>query len=112
MTPREVNPTEISEEVEAEVSTALTKMVDDVRRYEAFNAESPWRPITTAPKDGTAILIWPAQSALTGSTECMIISYVVRWHDWKEAWIEASGEEYDTFHPTHWMPLPEPPEGY
>jgi hypothetical protein len=69
-----------------------------------------WQPIETAPKDGTAILIWPAQSALTGSTECMIISYVVRWHDWKESWIEASGEEYDTFYPTHWMPLPPPPK--
>jgi hypothetical protein len=69
-----------------------------------------WQPIDTAPKDGTAILIWPAQSALTGSTECMTISYVVRWHDWKEAWIEASGEEYDTFYPTHWMPLPEAPK--
>jgi hypothetical protein len=69
-----------------------------------------WQPIETAPKDGSAILIWPAQSALTGSTECMIISYVVRWHDWKEAWIEASGEEYDTFYPTHWMPLPPPPK--
>ena len=69
-----------------------------------------WQDISTAPKDGTAILIWPAQSALTGSTECMIISYVVRWHDWKEAWIEASGEEYDTFYPTHWMPLPAPPK--
>jgi hypothetical protein len=69
-----------------------------------------WQPIDTAPKDGTAILIWPAQSALTGSTECMTISYVVRWHDWKEAWIEASGEEYDTFYPTHWMPLPLAPK--
>jgi hypothetical protein len=109
MTPREVIPADISEEVEAEVSTALHKMVDDVRRYEAFNAESPWRPIATAPKDGSAILSWPAQSAFTGDDT---ISYVVRWSDWKEAWIEASGEEYDTFHPTHWMPLPEPPEGY
>lgn len=33
MTPREVIPAEISEEVEAEVSTALHKMVADERRY-------------------------------------------------------------------------------
>jgi hypothetical protein len=66
-----------------------------------------WQPIETAPKDGTAILIWPAQSSFTGDDT---ISYVVRWHDWKEAWIEASGEEYDTFYPTHWMPLPPPPK--
>ena len=33
MTPREVIPAEISEEVEAEVSAALTKMVVDERRF-------------------------------------------------------------------------------
>jgi hypothetical protein len=33
MTPREVIPAEISEEVEAEVSTALNKMVEDERRF-------------------------------------------------------------------------------
>ena len=33
MTPREVNPADISEEVEAEVSTALNKMVADERRF-------------------------------------------------------------------------------
>ena len=33
MTPREVMPVEISEEAEAEVSAALTKMVADERRY-------------------------------------------------------------------------------
>ena len=25
-------------------------------------------------------------------------------------WIEAAGESYFTWEPTHWMPLPEPPE--
>lgn len=33
MTPREVIPVEISEEAEAEVSAALTKMVADERRF-------------------------------------------------------------------------------
>jgi hypothetical protein len=33
MTPREVIPAEINEEVEAEVSASLTKMVADERRY-------------------------------------------------------------------------------
>ena len=66
-----------------------------------------WQDISTAPKDGSAILIWPAQSSFTGDDT---ISYVVRWNDWKEAWIEASGEEYDTFYPTHWMPLPLAPK--
>jgi len=66
-----------------------------------------WQPIDTAPKDGTAILIWPAKSSFYGDDT---ISYIVRWQDWKGCWIEASGEEYDTFYPTHWMPLPAPPK--
>jgi len=68
-----------------------------------------WQPIETAPKDGSAILIWPAESAFTRRKN-HFISYVVRWNDLEEGWIEASGEEYDRFCPTHWMPLPEPPK--
>lgn len=66
-------------------------------------AERAWQPIETAPKDGTAIIGFDAaressQPALNG-VEFM------RWVDgvWRdpETW---------TCHPTHWMPLPAPPE--
>ena len=78
------------------------------QRFVCCSCKRPlWQPIETAPKDGTSILSWPAQSAFTGDET---ISYVVRWNDWKQAWIEASGEEYDTFYPTHWMPMPEGPK--
>ena len=86
----------VSEEVEAEVSAALTKMVADERRH----AGSPWRPIAAAPKDGTPILGW-------WGTECMIVDWCVvveRWgstHDTEDLFLPE---------PTHWMPLPEGPK--
>ena len=96
MTPRETIPAEISEEVEAEVSAALTKMVADERRY----AGSPWRPIASAPKDGTAILGW-------WGTECMIVDWCVVVERWGST---HDGEDMFEPEPTHWMPLPEGPK--
>ena len=76
---------------------------------------SEWQPITTAPKDGTAILlIRDSYQPLVGC-----------WHrSIKPRWIE--GEAFDKkcsnpdcwndyfknteYEPTHWMPLPKPPK--
>lgn len=86
----------VSEEVEAEVSAALTQMVTDERRY----AGSPWRPIATAPKDGTPILGW-------WGTECMIVDWCVVVERWGST---HDGEDMFEPEPTHWMPLPEGPK--
>jgi hypothetical protein len=82
----------------------------ETNRYICAICKRPlWQQIETAPKDGSAILIWPAKSAFSRKDD-EFFSYVVRWNDLEQGWIEASGEEYDTFLPTHWMPLPEPPK--
>jgi len=62
-----------------------------------------WHPMETAPKDGTNILAFdPAD------TDEVCQGYVVvRWH--RDEWVEASGEQYQTYKPTHWMPLPGKP---
>jgi len=86
----------VSEEVEAEVSAALTQMVADERRY----AGSPWRPIATAPKDGTAILGW-------WGGECMIVDWCVVVERWS---LTHDGEDMFSPEPTHWMSLPEGPK--
>jgi hypothetical protein len=86
----------VSEEVEAEVSAALTQMVADERRH----AGSPWRPIATAPKDGTAILGW-------WFNECMIVDWCVVVERWSST---HDGEDMFEPEPTHWMPLPEGPK--
>ncbi len=59
-----------------------------------------WQPIKTAPKDGTRILIRASYGI------------GVMYGRWRErhgrfAFAECCGRNVD---PTHWMPLPKPPE--
>jgi uncharacterized protein YaeQ len=65
-----------------------------------------WQPIETAPKDGEKILAWLV-------TSCGSIGFVdtLYWcsDDEPERWLNTHADEvYST--PTHWMPLPEPPQ--
>jgi hypothetical protein len=62
-------------------------------------AASPWRPIATAPRDGTPVLLWipPCLKAVSGAR------LVASWQrgDWHTQYLTA---------PTLWAPLPELPE--
>lgn len=64
-----------------------------------------WQPIETAPKDGTKILgAWPQLRKHKWWTIQPIFFYCGNWiHGWDE-------DEDLALHPTHWMPLPEPPK--
>ena len=66
---------------------------------------SQWQPIETAPKDGTKILgAWPQLRKHKWWTIQPIFFYYGAWiHGWDE-------DEDLALHPTHWMPLPEPPK--
>lgn len=58
-----------------------------------------WLPIETAPKDGTWVLIfeeWNTEKPHKNWT-------ISRFHNGKWSYRQ-------TFGPTHWMPLPSPPE--
>lgn len=65
-------------------------------------SDGKWRPMSTAPKDGTEILLGCPQ--LVGSG-----------HYWRNAsqrnprerWVWNGYPDHD---PTRWMPLPEPPK--
>ncbi len=67
---------------------------------------SEWQPIETAPKDGTDVLIgWfelPGQKSMT----------IVFWHSFRKAWCNTWTlfSANAVSQPTHWMPLPEPPQ--
>lgn len=59
-----------------------------------------WRPMETAPKDGTVILV-----LLKGSDIPQSVRF--RSGGWKIAWDNYAIYEYEG--PTHWMPCPEKP---
>lgn len=66
------------------------------------------QPISTAPKDGTYILLFGDSGYMTTPLRCS----VCRWSKWKTRWDD---HECDAFEdggppPTHWMPLPEVPD--
>ena len=65
-----------------------------------------WQPIETAPKNGRPILVWARNRYLEK----------VEWNDQPEFnyWslgLDGSGNCNNLYYaPTHWMPLPLPPE--
>jgi hypothetical protein len=60
---------------------------------------SGWQPITTAPKDGTVILTFQANSM--SGPKVKVIS-------WREDTVPKGWGDTGVG-PTHWMPLPMPP---
>ena len=61
-----------------------------------------WKPIDTAPKDGTEILLYWAREARRNGVGSIVIC---AWDG--EDWVDEDG--YSFWDPTHWMPLPTPP---
>lgn len=64
-----------------------------------------WQPIETAPKDGTRVILYvPPYGAMTGHNT--FSNFGGRQSDY---WSCHSSLNRDA-QPTHWMPLPTPPE--
>jgi hypothetical protein len=65
---------------------------------------SEWKPIETAPRDGTNIILVDADN----TPPCLVIGlWSDKLHTWIVKWDLDPFEGYDA---THWMPLPLPPE--
>lgn len=63
---------------------------------------SEWRPIETAPKDETTILVYRP-----GADDNYILKIGTdNWGYWCNSWAHSARHTQ----PTHWMPLPEPPK--
>jgi hypothetical protein len=66
-----------------------------------------WRPIETAPKDGTLVLLWGRYwSDSQGWFKQPLVGQFSPPNDWWEAW----GRVPFGCRPTHWQPLPELPD--
>lgn len=75
------------------------------------------QPIETAPADGTKILVWARWDwdAMDGDNCDEDYAFqVASWGDYSNEggfWSESFNPYSDkAVNPTHWMPLPEPPE--
>ena len=65
-----------------------------------------WQPIETAPRDGTRILFYTPHDPETGWLE-----FVAESHYDKHGLVDTFVSQWqDGLEPTHWMPLPDPPE--
>ena len=66
-----------------------------------------WQPIETAPEHYAEVLLWDGSTLGVGyRTEGAAWRLIYNSHGW-----EFGHEcDYTTVFPTHWMPLPEPPE--
>ena len=62
-----------------------------------------WQPIETAP-EGEVVLVWDADAEEFFPAE--FLSQVTGWGNPGE-WMDWHGMRL--LHPTHWMPLPDPP---
>lgn len=106
---QEFHPTGHHHAAFVEVTTTHRLIVDLQSALLASETQHQWQPIETAPKDGTDVLLWCA-----GAMEPSY-ALIASWVDFKgeapDGWCDASTGRYnDGCPPTHWMPLPSPPE--
>lgn len=67
-----------------------------------------WQPISTAPKDGTRIII--GTKVIDGSKGRVFFHWFYECGEWGDTDDVAEDVLYDGEFISHWMPLPEPPE--
>jgi hypothetical protein len=90
----------------------LTALLEEVARLRAeigrgaAHPPQAWQPIETAPKDGTRLLLARTQ-VLSG--ELIVVSG--SWNSGGSMHMPHWMTPVLGFQPTHWMPLPAPPEG-
>lgn len=69
-----------------------------------------WQPISTAPKDGTHVLLairGEKRTVLNWRGKRVVAGYFqAQGHDWM---VEGNWAKLNGVKPTHWLPLPSPP---
>ncbi len=96
-----------SDEKVAKSDSYARKWLAALDAVAAVDGDAGWRPIETAPRDGTHILVFgPSNSK--NKTYMDVCAWPNNWDGmWPVAYMAyAAGE------PTHWMPLPSPPSAH
>ena len=102
-------------------ASLLKLLVDANALIAALEAERKWWPIETAPKDGTHIIAWsphykPHVAVVYGRQFGPFTRYEKAegsdlYRQVRDgAWVCWDGGPVSCWKPTHWMPLPAPPE--
>jgi hypothetical protein len=68
-----------------------------------------WQDIATAPKDGTHVVVF-ARRGLNGKVRRTRRSCFANVAHFEPGWGWLTSPSDYQIHPTHWQPLPEPPE--
>ena len=71
-------------------------------RAAGFVIEQDWQPIETAPRD-CPVLRWCPEN-----DDSPAEAHVMQWYEQADTWMVYG---IGGFEPTHWRPLPTPPEG-
>lgn len=77
------------------------RLVEVIKEHvHPFSGVQEWRPIETAPKDGTVVIAWfgSSQSPYAESVSCQ-----------NGEWFYSHDGDKPSLHPSHWLPLPPPP---
>jgi len=86
-----------------------TKAAQAALKADAEHCGDGWQDISTAPKDGTVLLLADGEMVLRGSFKEDYLSGETGWFD--EHWDDYStGSTFTPLKPTHWQPLPPAPQ--
>lgn len=69
-----------------------------------------WQPIETAPKDGTAINVTNGVGMLVLVARFVPVANRRSDEPQDEDWWRIVGDPYGGVRPSHWTPIPEPPQ--
>lgn len=94
---------EFSDLVEGEWGGSAENYERDVARADAILALTDWQPIETAPRDGTRILVAADDYVGMARFESDRLP--------EYCWVDEEGSGAGSNSVTHWMPLPDPPQG-
>lgn len=81
-------------------SVLITKLQQELAEANDAMSQAQWQPIESAPKDGTIVLL------------CADVPWLIRmgYFEPDDRWYSIPQGSMENDQPTHWMPLPSPPQ--